>query len=56
MERCIYDSNGQLLTASFMDYAIRASPIFECSKSHQRLLADTTTAENAAPPVHIAAA
>ena len=22
MERCIYDSNGQLLTASFMDYAM----------------------------------
>jgi carbon-monoxide dehydrogenase large subunit len=36
MERCIYDSNGQLLTASFMDYAMpRASdlPMFQTAIS-----------------------
>jgi carbon-monoxide dehydrogenase large subunit len=36
MERCIYDSNGQLLTASFMDYAMpRATdlPMFETAIS-----------------------
>jgi carbon-monoxide dehydrogenase large subunit len=36
MERCIYDSNGQLLTASFMDYAMpRAAdlPMFQTAIS-----------------------
>jgi aerobic carbon-monoxide dehydrogenase large subunit len=36
MERCVYDPNGQLLTASFMDYAIpRAAdlPMFETAIS-----------------------
>ena len=36
MERCIYDSNGQLITASFMDYAMpRATdlPMFETAIS-----------------------
>jgi carbon-monoxide dehydrogenase large subunit len=36
MERCIYDPNGQLVTASFMDYAIpRAAdlPMFQTAIS-----------------------
>ena len=36
MERCVYDSNGQLLTASFMDYAMpRAAdlPMFQTAIS-----------------------
>jgi len=35
MERVVYDDSGQLVTASFMDYAIATADVLAISRSEQ---------------------